>query len=98
MASPIDTWHAGGPSLVELRDRAFDEMKAAAVAAIREGRETVEVNARDLIALRTTAEAYEEMEAEAGRPSRKRHDHSSTDPWSSGPNGDTAYIDGCPIS
>jgi hypothetical protein len=26
------------------------------------------------------------------------HDHSSTDPWSAGPHGDTAYIDGCIIA
>lgn len=30
-------------------------------------------------------------------PDGKRHDHTTTDPWSHGPNGDTAYIDGCAI-
>jgi hypothetical protein len=30
-------------------------------------------------------------------PAGDGHDHSSTDPWSHGPNGDTAYIDGCQI-
>lgn len=29
--------------------------------------------------------------------SSKRHDHSRTDPWSAGPNGPTAYLDGCAI-
>ena len=100
MTSYMDAWTPGGPSLIELRDQMFDEMRHIAQCGVLAGDQKVEVDPRALLGLIATLKTHEEMEAEGPsrrRPERKRHDHTTTDPWSHGPNGDTAYIDGCAI-
>jgi hypothetical protein len=38
------------------------------------------------------------LRIEPGHRPAGAHDHSSTDPWSYAPGGDTAYVDGCPVT
>lgn len=95
MTSPMDAWTPGGPSLIELRDQAFEQMRHIAQCGVLAGDQTVEVDPKALLGLIATLKAHEEMEAAA--PSRRRHDHTSTDPSTEGPNGPADYIDGCPI-